>query len=100
MRIMHFGVISLSLLLITLITLDTLQNVSFLADDNYLRVQLRCCLFFIADVLVEMSFAPKHWRYLGITFSFCLSRYHILTLSIILTYRSVSISSIYCASSP
>lgn len=59
---MHFGVISLSLLLITLITLDTLQNVSFLADDNYLRVQFWCCLFFIADVLVEMSFAPKHWR--------------------------------------
>ncbi len=63
MRIMHLGVILLSILLITLLTLDTLRNVSFLADDVYLHMQFWCCLFFIADVLVEMWFAPKHWRY-------------------------------------
>lgn len=63
MRIMHFGVIILSILLITLITLDTLRNVSFLADETYLRVQFWCCLFFIADVFIEMSFAPRRWRY-------------------------------------
>lgn len=80
MRIMHFGVISLSLLLITLITLDTLQNVSFLADDNYLRVQFWCCLFFIADVLVEMSFVPKHWRYLW---------HHILFLLVSIPYLNI-----------
>ena len=64
MQMMHLGVIILSILLITLITLDTLRNVSFLADSTYLRVQFWCCLFFIADVFVEMSFAPKKWKYL------------------------------------
>ncbi|WP_438589132.1 hypothetical protein [Duncaniella dubosii] len=45
--------------MITLITLDTLRNVSFLADSTYLRVQFWCCLFFIADVFIEMSFAQS-----------------------------------------
>lgn len=64
MSVMHFTVIVLSLLLITLITLDTLRNVSFLADTTYLQVQFWCCLFFMADVIVEMSFAKKKLRYL------------------------------------
>lgn len=64
MQMMHLGVIILSILLITLITLDTLRNVSFLADSTYLHVQFWCCLFFIADVFVEMSFAPKKLKYL------------------------------------
>lgn len=64
MRAMHLGVVMLSLLLITLITLDTLRNVSFLADATYLKVQFWCCLFFIADVFVEMLFSVKKRRYL------------------------------------
>ena len=43
MKMMHLGVVILSLLLITLITLDTLRNVSFLADTTYLKVQFWCC---------------------------------------------------------
>ncbi len=65
MKVMHLGVIALSMLMITLITLDTLANISFLADEDYLRVQFWCCLFFIADVLLEMCFYPKHLRYLS-----------------------------------
>lgn len=80
MRVMHLGVILLSLWLITLITLDTLRNISFLADDNYLRVQFWCCLFFIADVLVEIGFAPRHWRYLW---------KHILFLLISIPYLNI-----------
>lgn len=80
MRTMHFGVIVLSMLMITLITLDTLRNVSFLADSTYLRVQFWCCLFFIADVLVEMSFAPKKWMYF---------RHHILFLLISIPYLNI-----------
>lgn len=64
MKVMHLGVVALSILMITLITLDTLRNISFLASETYLHVQFWCCLFFIADVFVEMSFAPKSWRYL------------------------------------
>ena len=80
MRTMHFGVIVLSMLMITLITLDTLRNVSFLADSTYLRVQFWCCLFFIADVLVEMSFAPKRWMFF---------RHHILFLLISIPYLNI-----------
>lgn len=64
MKVMHLGVVVLSLLLITLITLDTLRNVSFLADTAYLKVQFWCCLFFMADVFVEMLFSVKKRRYL------------------------------------
>ncbi|MCM1077485.1 MAG: two pore domain potassium channel family protein [Bacteroides sp.] len=80
MRMMHIGVIILSILLITLITLDTLRNVSFLADSFYLKVQFWCCLFFIADVLVEMSFSPKKWRYI---------RNHTLFLLISIPYLNI-----------
>ena len=59
MKMMHLGVVILSLLLITLITLDTLRNVSFLADTTYLKVQFWCCLFFMADVCVEMLISDK-----------------------------------------
>lgn len=64
MKMMHLGVVILSLLLITLITLDTLRNVSFLADTTYLKVQFWCCLFFMADVFVEMLFSAKKRKYL------------------------------------
>lgn len=64
MKMMHLDVVILSLLLITLITLDTLRNVSFLADTTYLKVQFWCCLFFMADVFVEMLFSVKKRKYL------------------------------------
>ena len=64
MKMMHLGVVILTLLLITLITLDTLRNVSFLADTTYLKVQFWCCLFFMADVFVEMLFSVKKRKYL------------------------------------
>ena len=63
-RFMHLTVVLLSLLMISLITADTLHNKSFLADAVYLRVQFWCCLFFIVDVLVEMYFSPRRWHYL------------------------------------
>lgn len=80
MRMMHFGVVILSLLLIALITLDTLKNVSFLADTTYLKVQFWCCLFFIADVLIEMLFSTKKLHYL---------RSHILFLLISVPYLNI-----------
>ena len=64
MKMMHIGVVILSLLLITLITLDTLRNVSFLADTTYLKFLFLCCLFFMADVFVEMLFSVKKRKYL------------------------------------
>ena len=80
MKMMHLGVVILSLLLITLITLDTLRNVSFLADTTYLKVQFWCCLFFMADVFVEMLFSVKKRKYLINHLFFLLVSVHYLNI--------------------
>lgn len=61
---MHVGVILGSAGLIGLITVDTIRNISFLADDTYLTIQFWICIFFILDVVVECVFTPKRWHYL------------------------------------
>lgn len=61
---MHWGVIALSCLLITLISIDTLRNVSFLADKTYLEVQFWICLFFILDVIIDFIFSPKRLQFI------------------------------------
>lgn len=58
----HLIAILLSCLLVAYITYDTLRNVSFVADPRYLRVQFWICLFFIFDILVEVTLSPRHWR--------------------------------------
>lgn len=61
---MHIGVIIASVGLISLITVDTIRNISFLADKDYLTIQFWICMFFILDVAVECVFSPKRWDYL------------------------------------
>lgn len=57
-------IIVLSVMLITLITIDTLRNISFLADESYLKFQFWCCLAFELDILLELILSENRWRYL------------------------------------
>lgn len=58
----HLVVILLAMLLITLITIDTLRDISFLADETYLKVQFWCCIFFLFDIAVEIFFSENRWK--------------------------------------
>ena len=76
----HLVVILLSILLITLITLDTLRDISFLANEIYLKVQFWCCVVFEIDILLEMIFSQDRWRYL---------RTHVLFILISIPYLNI-----------
>lgn len=80
LRAMHVAVVALSLVMIAMITIDTLRNVSFLVDARYLKVQFWCCLFFMAEVLAETAMAPRPWRYL---------RTHLLFLLVCVPYLNI-----------
>lgn len=64
LTVTRLAVILLSALLITLITLDTLANISFLASPMYLEVQFWCCIVFLFDVAVEMALSKRKLHYL------------------------------------
>lgn len=51
--------------LIALITYDTLNNISFLTNPFYLKIQLWICLFFLFDIAVEFTLSEHRWRYLA-----------------------------------
>lgn len=83
---MRLVVIILSIVMVAMISLDTLRNISFLADRTYLRVQFYICLVFILDVIVEWIFTDKKKHYIATHIFFLLisipylnivSRYHI-----------------------
>lgn len=76
----HLVVIILAMLLITLITIDTLRNISFLADEFYLHVQFWCCLFFLLDIAVEIAIADNRWKYF---------RSHILFILVSIPYLNI-----------
>ncbi|MDE6115136.1 MAG: potassium channel family protein [Muribaculum sp.] len=64
LRILHIMVLLCSIGLIVLISYDCFRNISFLANDTYMKIQFWICLFFIFDVIVEFFFAPKKWQYI------------------------------------
>lgn len=76
----HLVVIILSIALIALITLDTLRNISFLADETYLKFQFWCCLFFEFDILLEIILSQNRLKYL---------RTHILFILISIPYLNI-----------
>ncbi len=62
---LHVMVLIVSVALIALITLDALQNESFLTDRGYMNMQLWVCLFFIGDIIIEWLLADdkrEYWR--------------------------------------
>lgn len=60
---MRLAVILCSVLLIAMITFDTLENISFVADNLYLKVQFWCCMVFLLDVVAEIVFSVRRWHY-------------------------------------
>ncbi len=58
----HILVIILAVVLIALITIDTLRNISFLADELYLQVQFWCCIFFLFDIVIEVALSDHCWK--------------------------------------
>lgn len=64
LRTLHVLVLLCSIGLIVLISYDCFRNISFLANETYMKIQFWICLFFIFDVIVEFFFAPKKWKYI------------------------------------
>ncbi|MCM1518279.1 MAG: potassium channel family protein [Pseudoflavonifractor sp.] len=56
-------VLAASVALIVFISYDTFRNKSFIADRQYMTVQLWICVFFMADFFVEWILAHDKWRY-------------------------------------
>lgn len=73
-------VLAVSVGLIAVITLDALNNVSFLADEQYTKIQLWVCLFFMADIFIEWLLAEDKRRYW---------RTHIVFLIVSIPYLTV-----------
>lgn len=48
----------LALLLVALISYDTLRNISFMTSEFYLKAQFWICSFFMFDVLLEVILSP------------------------------------------
>ncbi len=65
LRTMHTLVLLASLALIVLISWDAFHNISFIANDTYLKIQLWICLFFMFDCIVEFFLYPKKWTYIA-----------------------------------
>lgn len=62
--ILHMLVLAASIALIALISIDTFQNQSFVADRTYVKFQFWVCLFFLFDILVEWLMSPKKLKFL------------------------------------
>jgi uncharacterized protein (DUF2062 family) len=68
--VLHIIILLLSLFLIISISIDTFNNLSFLTQGSYLKIQLWVCIFFIFDFLLEFFMATKKWHYLRTHFIF------------------------------
>lgn len=62
--ILHILVLLMSIALIVLISYDAFRNISFIANEMYLKLQFWICLFFIFDIIVEFFLYPKKWTYI------------------------------------
>lgn len=61
---LHIVVLLASMLMIVLITRDTLDNISFLSSPQYMKVQFWVCLLLLADIVVEWLYSPAKWHYI------------------------------------
>ncbi|MCM1222758.1 MAG: potassium channel family protein [Lachnospiraceae bacterium] len=89
LRILHSLVLLASLALIVLISWDAFHNISFIANDTYLKIQLWICIFFMLDCIVEFFLYPKKGMYLASHIFFFLVSIPYLN---ILTYLNVHMS--------
>lgn len=63
--LMRAIVLVLSVVLVVMITDDTLHNVSFLGTHVYMKVQFWVCMFFLLDIVVEWILARDRRKYVG-----------------------------------
>lgn len=63
--VLRIAVIVLSVVLVAMITVDTLHDISFIADRTYLNVQFYICLVFLADVIVEWILSADKRKYIA-----------------------------------
>lgn len=59
-------------LLVAIISIDAFRSMSFVADPLYEKVQTWVCYFFLFDIVVEWSLAPRKLHYLGSNIFFIL----------------------------
>lgn len=67
---LHVIILLLSLFLIVTISIDTFNNIPFLTQGSYLKIQFWICMFFIADFLLEFVLSKRKLNYLKTHFIF------------------------------
>lgn len=58
-------VLGAAALWVILVSLDTLDNMTFGGTGFYLKVQFWLCILFLVDLTVDMAFSEHRFRYLG-----------------------------------
>lgn len=68
--ILHVIIILLSVVLIISISIDTFNNISFLTQGTYMKLQLWICIFFLFDFVLELILSDRKWRFISTHFIF------------------------------
>ncbi len=69
---LHVLVLSLSLLLVVAISIDTFLKIPFTPDSLYMKIQFWVCVIFLLDFFVELILARNRWQYFYTHFIFLL----------------------------
>lgn len=64
LTISRLSVLIASAIMIVWVSKETLDNMSFLADTDYMHFQFWVCILFLIDIAIEMTLSPKRWKYL------------------------------------
>lgn len=67
---LHIIILLLSLFLIVTISIDTFNNIPFITQGSYLKIQFWICMFFIADFMLEFILSKNKIYYLQSHFVF------------------------------
>lgn len=59
---MNILVLTLSVMLIVWLSIDTFNKVDFLENHSYMTFQFWVCMFFILDFIVQVVYAESPWR--------------------------------------
>lgn len=68
--ILHIIILLLSLFLVVSISIDTFNNIPFLTQGSYLKLQFWICVFFISDFILEFFLSKNKLYYLRSHFIF------------------------------
>lgn len=67
---LHIIIVLLSLFLIVCISIDTFNNISFLTQGTYLKIQFWICLFFLFDFFLEFILSNRKGHFFATHFIF------------------------------